>query len=112
MRSVNGRGRQVKELLAWADGEFGAEPVNDRRFVSWRDEGDAFVEQLAGVIHGDADPSAIDDGRIRAWVGLGRETERALQRRYGAIGRRAQTSDTTEAGSIEAALRADRDPDG
>jgi hypothetical protein len=112
MRSLNARGRQVNELLAWAEGEFGTEPVNDRRFLSWRDEGDAFAQQLAAVIHGDADPGAIDESRIRAWVALGRETERALQRRYGAIGRRAQMSDTGDEESIDAALRADRSPDG
>lgn len=72
LRSVNGRGRYVRERLEWAKDTF------DELDATWVEQGETFLLQLRAAVHRDIEPAQINplEPEIRHWQAHGRDLER------------------------------------
>lgn len=84
IRSINKRGQQVAERLAWSyavlehvpsdpSDSAGAQARKD-----WHDGGREILARIASSVHGDTDPRTLDESAVRDWQAVGREAEVTL----------------------------------
>ena len=71
MRSVNGRGRYVRERLDWAE-----DTCRDLD-PAWAQQGETFLLHLRAAVHGEIEPAEINalEPEVRSWQRHGRELE-------------------------------------
>lgn len=72
VRSVNTRGRQVAERLAYGL----AMPGDAEDFANWLEGGTAILVELRAAVHGDLDPRAVSEPAVRHWQAYGQNIER------------------------------------
>lgn len=102
-RSINTRGAQVADRLAWAEenGVRSAEGAD-----AWFEEGAEIVATLAGAVHGEIDARTIDEGWVREWQSFGREAQRRTTAGMADLGRAVRTSGLNEADAAQALAKA------
>jgi len=81
MRSMNTRGRQVSERLAWAE-DHRSFLENEREFVDWFEEGLGIQTALKAAMHGEVDPATLPERPIRDWQAVGREVQHTVDRAF------------------------------
>jgi hypothetical protein len=106
MRSINTRGRQIKERIEHTENLVGrADQIAD-----WFSEGEEIVTLLASAVHGDLDPRVLNESAVRRWQAFGRDIEREVNRNMAAMGRRVRGSGMSVDEAAQAILRGEFDP--
>jgi hypothetical protein len=72
IRSINTRGTQVSDRLAWAMDVVGS---NEPELQEWFDHGTELLAALVNVMHGVRDPRSLDERVVREWQSYGRKIE-------------------------------------
>lgn len=104
-RSINTRGRQVSERLAYVDDEHPHLKDENEEIAAWTKRGYAIKTELEAAMHGDRDPRSLQERPIREWQAEGRRIERFINKMYAELGRWVRESGLSEAEAIEAIKR-------
>lgn len=87
MRAMNTRGKQVSERLSLIQDDNPHMIEENDEIAAWVFGGLVYKDQLAGAMHGELDPSAVEEEPIREWQAEGRNIERFVNESYARLGK-------------------------
>jgi hypothetical protein len=109
-RTINTRGKQVSELLAFVDGDHPHLKNESGEIAAWCEQGYAFKAELISAMHGEIDRGSLREEPIREWQAEGRNIERYVNEQYAKLGRWVKGSGLTEKEAIEAIRKGEYQP--
>jgi hypothetical protein len=104
IRSINTRGKQVTERLAFVD-DWPHLKNESPEIGEWVVQGKAIVAELEAAVHGDSDPRVLEEGPIRDWQTQGRNIEGFINQHLAAFGKWAKDMGYSEEEAMAAAAR-------
>jgi hypothetical protein len=110
MWSMNTRGRQVSERLSLVEDDWPHLKGESPEIAAWCEQGQTIRTVLVAAMHGDLDPSTVDESPIREWQAEGRNIERFINRHIANLGKWATESGYSPAEAAEAIARGERPP--